>query len=306
MSIFPKRTIRGTTVTIHWNYNTAHLTDTAICPLVRIGVVDPMGKISMLIEKHLLALPAVQQESLRTPGQFLHLNKNLPLLVVADYLSGKHSKEALVGILQNIQAGRHFYFTFLVVANAPLGKYTLISEVISGGQVRHSKTAADDFFFVEEIKVEPAEQNEANFKSIITNLSPEPIPVKIIDYPLYKEILPTQVQAFELGAGMSYTAVTQSRHAYVSYGEERELLPLHRPEPVVCIRNPYMLELHKTEADILYLMHRQTEDAFTLSAQQKVLWLMADGMHSPAELQEVSADDYAEMQQSGLIQEIIL
>ena len=57
MSIFPKRTLPGKTVTIHWNFNTASLKGTHIFPLVRIGVKDPLGNITMLFEEHVLALP---------------------------------------------------------------------------------------------------------------------------------------------------------------------------------------------------------------------------------------------------------
>ncbi|WP_262922874.1 hypothetical protein [Hymenobacter cellulosilyticus] len=44
MSIFPKRTRRGTHVTIHWNFNTARLTHTHVMPFVRIGVQAPTGR----------------------------------------------------------------------------------------------------------------------------------------------------------------------------------------------------------------------------------------------------------------------
>ncbi|WP_375587596.1 hypothetical protein [Flagellimonas aurea] len=44
MSIFPKRTLPGKTVTIHWNFNTASLKGTHIFPLVRIGVKEPLGE----------------------------------------------------------------------------------------------------------------------------------------------------------------------------------------------------------------------------------------------------------------------
>ena len=106
MSIFPKRTIRGTTVTIHWNFNTAHLRDVSICPFVRIGVIAPDGGVTILLEKYMLALPAIREELPVASGKFLYLNKNTPLLVLADYLSGRQKKEVLIDILKNLQSGR--------------------------------------------------------------------------------------------------------------------------------------------------------------------------------------------------------
>ena len=152
MSIFPKRSVPGGTVTIHWNFNTAHLTDVHICPWVRIGVKDPKGEVAMLFEGHVLGLPDPkdQHQDQDLPAPTLkYLHKNLPLMIIADYLSGRHKREKLVEILQNIQSGRHYYFTYHVAEDAPLGKYTLISEVHSGGETRYSKTAPDDFFEME-------------------------------------------------------------------------------------------------------------------------------------------------------------
>lgn len=46
MSIFPKRTLQDTSVTIHWNFNTSKLKGTHRFPLVCIGVKDPLGNTS--------------------------------------------------------------------------------------------------------------------------------------------------------------------------------------------------------------------------------------------------------------------
>lgn len=306
MSIFPKRTIRNTTVTIHWNFNTAHLKDRAICPLVRIGVVDPEGKQTILIEKHLLALPAIQDERQKKEKQALYLNKNFPLLVMADYLGGKEKKEKLVEILRNIQEGRHYYFHFPVPENAPLGKYTLISEVISEGKKRSSKTAADDFFFVEHIDIMqlPDEHNKHNVR--IANPSTEPIPVKVIDYHPGEVITPDLVNAFELNPGETRLITTKSIHAYLSYNEERELLPLHFSPKTVPVRNPYWLQLNKSETGTTYLFHGNEDAAYTLTPEEQSIWLATDGIKTKNELEKINPSAYGEMIVKGLITEKIL
>jgi len=305
MSIFPKRTLRNSRVTIHWNFNTAHLKEHSICPLVRIGVQDPLGKVTWLLEKHMLALPAISKEESSKEGKFLYLNKNTPLLIMADYLSGKQKKEKLVEILQNIQSGRHYYFSYEVPEDAPLGRYSLISTVMSSGEIRYSKTAADDFFLVEKVRIVPsAAQLEVGYSVILCNESPEAIPVKIIDYEPGKAVLPEQIQVFELQTMEKKEVWFYQPQAYLSYNEERELIPLLTPDSSKCIRNPYFLELHK-EAK-LYLLHAQTDESYELNEEQFRIWAMATGIYSRAQVRtrEVEAE-YDEMLEAGLLYEII-
>ncbi|MEJ7658803.1 MAG: hypothetical protein WKG07_03820 [Hymenobacter sp.] len=67
MSIFPKRTLRGTHVTIHWNFGTAQLTDSHIYPYVRIGVQAPNGQLTLLHDGHILRLPGLPPKRRRRP-----------------------------------------------------------------------------------------------------------------------------------------------------------------------------------------------------------------------------------------------
>jgi len=107
-----------------------------------------------------------------------NLARNTPILVLADYLSGRRKREELVQILKRIRAARHFYFTYPVPEDAPLGRYELVSELYLDG-VRHpSLTAEEDFFLVERVTVE----NEGDGRFAVRNLSPEPVPVKIMEY----------------------------------------------------------------------------------------------------------------------------
>ena len=298
MSIFPKRTRRGETVTIHWNFNTAHLFDDPVYPLVRIGVTDPLGHTSMLMEDDVLALPSVCDEENRQHGQPLYLNKNLPLMVVADYLSGKQTKERLVDILQNIQSGRHYYWHYQVPADAPLGKYTLLSEVISEGKIRLSKTASDDHFFVEELEI-----LEEDGVPIAYNPSPEHLPVKLIDYVPGARLTADKIQAFELAAGEKRRLNFNSPYTYITYNEEREMLPLRRGKHARTFKNAAWLRLDKPGK--IYLFHRSDEVAYELTPAQQLIWLATDGVRLAGELKALDPNAYDELLAKNIINEKI-
>ncbi len=303
MSIFPKRTLQGATITIHWNFNTSKLKQNHIFPLVRIGVEDPNGKVTMLLEKHILALPSPdKKKEAEEQKKLLYLNKNFPLLLVASYLSGKNTKEKLADILENIQGGRHFYFNYYVSENAPLGKYTLISEVISNGEVRYSKTAEDDFFFVEKVNIKNADFKNNTGNALIVNESPEPTPVKVMAYFPGKEIQINDVQVFELGAHETKEIQFNSPFSYLIYNEEREIIPLATNKTT--LRNPHFLSVEKEEENSTYIFNREEEEGYVLDGITRRIWQHADGLENLN-----TKDDehvYKEMLSNNIIHEIDL
>jgi hypothetical protein len=305
MSIFPKRTLQGTSVTIHWNFNTSALKGTHWFPLVRIGVKDPEGKITMLFERHVLALPSLADEAEAVKEKkLLYLNKNFPLLFVAGCLSGKNSREKLVDILENIQGGRHYYFTFAVPDNAAPGKYTLISEVISDGEIRHSKTASDDFFFVEKVAVQNPIHYNGQGKAALVNYSPEPVPVKLIEYYPGRDLLAKDVEAFELKGNEEREITFNSVNTFLSYNEEREVIPVLQAETVP-LRNPYFFALEKETENSTYIMHRDTDEAYVLEGKTRAIWHQADGLNSKKSLRITGFENqYDEMLGNNLIQEV--
>lgn len=256
----------------------------------------------MLIEKHILALPAVSIEDTAEPGRPLHLNKNLPLMIVADYLSGKQSKEQLIDILQHIQNGRHYYWHYHVPVEAPLGKYTLLSEVVSEGEIRYSKTAADDHFFVEKLHANYRGYDHGLYYSLIHNPSSEGLPVKILDYAPGSRLSQDQVHAFELRPGETRELELRSRYAYVAYCEERELIPLRPLGTATVFRNTDWLRLNK--ADQIYLVHRTDDVAYTLTPEQRELWLALNGIRAAEELKEAYSGAYGELIAANVINEI--
>ncbi len=277
MSIFPKRTVQGQTVTIHWNFNTSKLTDFHVLPWVRIGVRDPKGNVTMLFEEHVLGLPHEPEEPKAEKPKLKYLNKNLPLLLLADYLSGKHKKEKLIEMLENIQSGRHYYFTFHVPENAPLGKYELISEIHVNGELRLSKTAADDFFFVEKVSCRWPEQSDNGKKALLINQSPEKTPVKIVHCNSGEEgKITTSVQVFELEGGEEKEIPLVSPLNFLLYNEERQVIPLQEHSSDFFVRNQQVFTLTKTGGET-YLIKKEKDEAYQLDKGYKTLWQKADG-----------------------------
>ena len=293
MSIFPKRALQGTSVTIHWNFNTAHITDAHVYPFVRIGVQAPDESVRMLFEDYILALPAIEQHEHAESTQLLHLNKNTPLLVLADYLSTHHKREALVNILKNIQSGRHYYFIYRVAPDAPPGKYKLISEVYNCGEIKYSKTAPDDIFFIEKITFDGNE---------ITNHSTENTPVKIIHYQKGGTLTGENVRVFEMLPKEIIPTNKFPPGSFLLYNEERVIIPLQQKNTVRCIRNQRGLQLEKDQQLHVMLDNNET---YTLHQEAKTIWEMADGIITKKELCHTGNEHlYQEMVLNQLIVEL--
>ncbi|MBT29183.1 MAG: hypothetical protein CMO01_05935 [Thalassobius sp.] len=296
--------MQGSTVTIHWNFNTAHLTNKHIFPWVRIGVKDPEGTITMLFEDYVLGLPDPHKNNESLPGSNLkYLNKNLPLLIISDYLSGQHKREKLVEILQNIQSGRHYYFTFHVPEDAPLGKYTLISEVHSGGEVRYSKTKPDDFFLIERVTFEKLESRNNTYYASIKNHSPEKTPVKIVSCFLEgTDEIYTTVEVFELQAFEEKSVTLPTSINYLIYNEERKIVPLQKGSDYL-LRNQDILEINKNNGET-YLLKKDSENAYHLSETIKSLWLRSNGLLNKNQLTEEELLLFEELTAEGLVDAI--
>jgi len=307
MSIFPKRALRNTQVTIHWNFNTATLTKEHIVPYVRIGVQAPDGQLTMLHDGHLLRLPGLPAETPSAEVVAQTLPKSVPLLVLASYLSGRQARATLVDLLRGIHTGRHYYFTYPVPPNAPLGKYTLLSEVYIDGQVRYSGTAADDFFLVEELVLSHAETTPTGgITAMLTNSGPEPVPIRVVEYHAIKH--PTTVSHLrEVPAQGTLQVDSTEGQCFVLYNEEREVLPLAlSPEPVF-LRNQQLLSLEK-EVDgeaVTYVLAGEADEAYELSGPSREVWKRADGLTVRSQLPDSALQNaYQEMLDAGLLLEL--
>jgi hypothetical protein len=305
MSIFPKRTIAGQPVTIHWNLSVPAGLQTPITPFVRIGVIDPAGQTTLLFESHILVLPSTGMAApiaLQQENKSLYLHKHTPLLLLASYLSGKQKREKLIHMLNNIQSGRHYYFTWTAPANAHPGKYKLLSEVYINGNIHYSGTAAEDFFYVEKITVSDSEGMIS-----VNNHSPEPVPAKLIHYVTGDHTRPSNIHVFEIPGSGIHQLKPEAHPVFLVFNEERIVMALHGIAQKRCIRNQQYLWIHKQEAgeEITYVFPREGDEGFRLTGIQQQLWKAADGMCTRAQLrQNDNSTVYDEMIAHRLIEEI--
>ncbi len=306
MSIFPKRTVPGKTITIHWNFNISSLKEVHIFPLVKIGIKDPNQNVTMLFEEHVLGLPNPENEAPELQKkQLKYLNKNTPLLLLAEYLSGACKKERLVEILENIQSGRHYYFTYTIPDDAPLGKYTLVSEVHNSGNIKYSKTITDDYFFVEKITLDSVLEGEER-KAVIINHSPEKTPVKIVEcYKDQDDALKTRVRVFEVEPLMKTALLLSANNEeFLFYNEEREVISLADSSSYL-LRNQEILEVNKG-GQLHYLLKKDTDEAYELTAETKELWDKSTGLFPKDQMSKKEKEVFEEMSSEKLIQQIFL
>jgi len=306
MSIFPKRTIQGKTVTIHWSFNTSNLIDKHLVPLVKIGVKDPNGNVTMLFEEHVVAFPDQKEKKTESVKKLKYLSKSVPLLVLADYLEGHCKREKLVEILTNIKSARHLYFTYNIPDNAPIGKYALISEIHNNGNVNYSKTQLDDHFWVEKISlIEVAEKGRERIAKI-QNHSEEPTPAKIVRCLIDENrSMETEIDTFLMEPNENKTISVSKGTVFLLYNEERELIPLTERGPIYLIRNQEILSLSK-ENGLDYLIQKDSDEAFLLPPESKKLWDKSDGLLNKDSLSVKEKDILLEMESQGLIRQIKL
>jgi hypothetical protein len=302
MSIFPKRAITGNTVVIHWHLTLPEKMGPAVCPFVRIGINSPNGHTHMLFEEHVLLLPSTGAAGPAAVQHNTTLNKHTPLLVLASYLAAPQQHEKLVNILTNMKNGRHYYFTWAVPPDAAPGRYTLLSEMHIDGTVKHSGTANEDFFYIEQLNIEAHREGEV----IIYNPGPEPVPAKLITYLAGHHQGPETIDVFLVAPGEQRVVSTAGKSVFLIYNEERVTVPLHTYKQPRVLRNQqhFFLQKEKEGEQLSYVLPREGETAWRLSASQREIWQAADGINSAAMVKEKFRADYDEMITQGLIAEI--
>lgn len=305
MSIFPKRTVQGKTVTIHWSVALESEHDRPLFPFVLTAVKSPDGELRYLYQNNLLLLPKYEQviteneESIPDPfPQDQHLARNIPLLILADYLSGNRKKEQLVEILTRIKTARHFYFTYRIADNAPLGKYELISELYLDGKCYKSLTADEDFFYVEKVTVQLSGENSFD----LINHSPEDCSVKVIDYS------PSGAQStcYNVPAKDSIGISVSSPLSYALYNEEREIIPLKKTSGAKILRNQTLHNFEKNEGESvkLYVLFPDNDDAYILEGAHLKIWKLADGTVEDTALKAIDEDAFSSMINANLLHQI--
>jgi hypothetical protein len=288
MSIFPKKTIRGKSVTIHWNFVPTGIYKPYICPYVRIGVVDPAGNTHMLFEQHIIVFAPKDEPVTAKPQKAI--NKETPLLILASYLAYQSGKEQIKEMLARMEQGIHRYFVFDVPQDALPGKYTLLSELYVEGALKHSLTREDDFFYVESLSANSIDSDSV----MVKNHSPEPCSAELVY--INAEQITTEHLIIDPHSAITL-AVTKP--AFLQYNEGRELLALHALQEPLLNKNQQLICLpSQNDADPLHVMHVGAEDAYLLEDDYAAIWNSTNGLHTPHPTPDTPL---AEMIEAGLI-----
>lgn len=305
MSIFPKRTVPGKGVTIHWNFLGPAAGRKTLFPRAHIGVRDPQGKEHVLFDEHVLAFPSPPNpEKDARPPSSAFPGASLPLLVLAGHLEGRHKRERLVALLEGMQRGRHFYFHFPIPILAAPGRYVLVSELRVEGESLGSETAEEDFFFVEDLRAEETVPDGAGgFTAGVRNPGPEPVPALLLEYPEGGEAVHS---ALELPPAQSTSISLRSNKAYLLFSEGRELLSLGPDRSPFCLRNPEFLSLAKNSpaGPKFAVLHRESQQAYELEGEYAEVWSRAEGCRTRQEVRMPGTEAYDAMLGEGLILEI--
>ena len=294
MSIFPKRTIPGSGITIHCNIFSKH-EKRIIFPFVTSIIKSPTGKSQQLFKGHVWSLPFDKEHP--------H-DKSIPLLLLANTLNAKR-REHLTKSLKNIQQGKHYYFHYSIPQEAEPGKYTVETEVWLDGICSKSATASEDCFYIEKVSLKSFEQNAEHKVSILHNHSPEPVPATLIkidtsnsiDYNTLK--LPPLVD----------TPVMFDHKAFFVYSEERECIALDPSMKNIWIKNQQCSYLSQKEnsEEVTYVLHPAREDALLLTGESKGIWDKANELNlDEHSLTQYDKADINEMIEAGLLIKINL
>lgn len=307
MSIFPKRAQRGGSVTIHCNVHLASR-QRHVMPLLRVRVVDPVGTVVAEHAQYVLALPepdaaeraAAAAAADPVPSQ--HLRRDVPLLILAGYLSGATGREQLFGALSAIESGRHFYFSQLLPPDAALGRYTVDIALLLDGRVRHSATSSDDMFFVEQLELVEVQRDGddgAGFARV-RNPGPEPVPARLAV--LRAGGSEIDARLLELPADTATDIPVPAGAAFLYYSEDRRIIALAGSDAPYVLRDQAMLVARK--GDRVFLLQRDQDEGFELAGPAELLWRRADGLLRRDQLTPADLATYGEMVRAGVIHEV--
>lgn len=301
MSVFPKRTIRGKGVTIHWGFGALHKLGGLRFSHAKIQVKNPNGVLTTLFEKNFQILPYEKEEERISPNKMSKksLSGVTPLLLLSDYLSGPRiNKKALTSHFERLGNSRHFYFYYDIPEEAPLGKYEILSEVFIDGIGYESNTKDSDFFFVEELTISNVSSIDKGYVFEAKNHSPESCPIMIVEY--FSESISKKVLNME---PLESKRITCSKDVCLFYNESRESIPITLSSKKV-FRNPKFFALEKEDDGVkkIYVMDSSNNnDAYIFEDSYLEIWEKSNGSISANELKKIDEKVYLEMKNRKLI-----
>jgi hypothetical protein len=295
MSVFPKRTVRGSAVTIHCAVNLDRLVRDFGFPVLRLLVTDPAGTAVVVLERQLLGVPT-------RPGGAAPPSPEVPLLSVMGRLEGSLDGAGAADLLDSVRHGIHHFAVFPVSTTAPLGKYAFTIEVCIDGAVVRSLTEATDHFMVEEITLRAAGDSPRTPYAVVHNPGPDPVPVTVVLLPCggtsgaerYETQLPPEADtALRVNACCSY----------LMYSEGREVLPLFDPAVQHLLRNSRISGIRRDGA--LYLVSRDSGEVHQLVHDAAVsVWGRANGLLRRDMLTEGEGEALDTLRAGGYVVEV--
>lgn len=296
MSIFPKRTVAGETITIHTNV-LSHDQQQVIYPYLRTIIRSPTGEVYTVFSGHVLIFPGnVSQDHYKA-------NQGFPFLLLAQAVQSK-SAEQIESFVERIRQGRHFYYHFTIPADAPPGKYIVETENWLKGHVATSTTAAEDHFYVEQVTLVQSERTPAGIKSIIKNHSSEPLPTRIVKMDAAQNI---QSEVMIL-PGAQTAVITFNHQAFLLYNEERKCLALVPAHKTAVIRNQRYVHttMDEDDAPVTYVMN-DAQDVVSLQGLSHALWHQAEALNMTEEaLSHQERDMLHKMYDNNLLKQVDL
>ena len=299
MSIFPKNARPGGRVTIHLCLM-APDTDVRLSSL-RLSVVDPGGRRYSLFDGLLAQLPEapLPRDEQVAPGS--SLRRLQPLHVLAAYGKSAARRRVLGDLLARGDRGTHRYFVFDVPEDAPLGKWHVDSERLVAGRRLPSVTAEEDFFWVEDLRLdELVAAPGSGWRVTIANPSGEPL-----ELALYRQSpLEARPELLSLAGGCARTLELETVPAFLVWSEGRAITPLVPDDARLVVRNPELaaLEDRDGEVDVVYVIAAEQDEAYRLDGDARTLWLAADGLALESALRCGGREAvFDEMAASGLL-----
>jgi hypothetical protein len=301
MSIFPKRTAQGRTITIHVR---AQLSRLGVADL-RLSVTDPAGVTTIVRQEQVLLFPRPDQPDVEGDARLaLGLYREPPLLLVSQLVDGylKGRSEKFQDFYRIINRNIHFYSACSLPGNAIPGRYQVALEILSGGRQIAAESARTEHFFVDRVRRVSVEPSRTGTTAYVENESAERTPVRIVE-PVDDERMTSRIMVLP---GRSVVPIHISREkAFLFYAEDSEWIfvgPLASP---LCVRNQTLIPVIGAEAGTMYLARDPAEEGYALSGAAKEIWDKAGGLAQRDELRTAeNAAIYDELVRTGILAEV--
>jgi hypothetical protein len=298
MSIFPRRLLAGEDVIFHLNNLDTFLNKVSPTE-VHLVVKDPHGQEIARYARHFLRRPSLElaRASSEQPP-------SLPLHLLARHLGREVD---LIEFYRSHRTGTHYYMVHEMSKDCVPGKYSLEVEAYNDGVMTGSGTAEYDYFFIDDVTVSSFQASDDGFKASVRNGSPEPTPVRVVEFGDSEERC--QMRTIVLAPG-SVTEVELGDHrALMYYCEDRKCSPLNRDESPYVLRNQRYRAVSdprsENPGDTMYLVEEADDGAFELTGDALEIWNKANGVFRKSEIvQDDNRELYGEMLREGLIYEL--